>query len=73
MWIETQTISPFFCLIEVEMIPNAMLVSGVQQSVSVWCVHIHTHICMHTYAHTHIYTHIYTLYVLYRNIIETTL
>ena len=45
----------FFLIIEVQLIDNVVLVSGVQQS-EIY-IYIHTHIYTHTDIHTYIHTH----------------
>ena len=50
----------FFLIIEVQLIDNVVLVSGVQQ-IEIY-IYIHTHIYTHTDIHTytHTYMHTYT-------------
>ena len=48
----------FFLIIEVQLIDNVVLVSGVQQS-EIY-IYIHTHIYTHTDIHTHTYMHTHT-------------
>ena len=60
----------FFLIIEVQLIDNVVLVSGVQQSEIYIYIHTHiyTHTDIHTYTHTymHTYTHTHTYNFFFR-------